>query len=164
MFRPEPLLLVIALGLALGEWKLAIVPAVLFGDWAILSLAYQITGEAYSVTLMVTVDLVAAELIMLRMTTRWEAALLLTYVVEMVAHASYAFGSHGRHSQYIYWWALNDTAWIQAALCVAWGGLEGGRRIRRCLDDRFRGYRTVLPMVAACRSQDHAEAPSRDDG
>jgi hypothetical protein len=138
---------------------------ILFSDWAVLTACYWITGEPFNVPLTLSVDLVAAEFLLIGMRTRWEAALVATYAIEMIAHASYALGSQGAWSQYLYWWTLNDVAWLQAGLCLAWGGWTGGRRlVRFFVDRRVRRQRDCISPAYSCAAASDEGGYNREVG
>jgi hypothetical protein len=105
------------------NWQLARAAAAVFANWVL--------GTAFAVMTDVTdgwwfnigIDAVAALVIFYRLSSPWQAALALTYCLQIAMHIAYAaMVADGKAGPAAYYGALTAIAWLQLLLVIGWSG------------------------------------------
>jgi hypothetical protein len=124
--------------------------AIIFADFELAKLP----GDQYMVLANICIDMVAAELTLAFCSGVICWQLMLTWAALMCAHAGYIYSKN----QMVYWYTTSAISWAQAALLLVWGGIDGGKRVRRYLDSRMRGSRFRISVGALCRDEPNRAA------
>jgi hypothetical protein len=138
-------LLIVALVSALsGRLKNAVGAAVVSTDY----LGMQWVDDQYCVFANMAFCVVLAELTFAFCSGALRGYLLLTWSALMCCYIGYA--SSGNET--IYWYSTSFLSWAQAALIMAFGGIDGGKRIRSWMDRgmRLRSDGLSLGLARRC--------------
>lgn len=99
--------------------------SVLLANWVAQFVYNEWAGTFTPWAWFTIVDLLSALVILWKPAGRWQAALGITYVAQIVFHFVYANGGLAQHD---YWQVLTNIAWLQLLLLGVWGYGSGASR------------------------------------
>lgn len=137
-----PYALGIALVVTLIAWDRALIACV-----AAIALSYfvmQAVGDQYCVKANVAADITAGEIAIGFGQGHRLKYLLPSWIFLMAAHAGFVWD----RDKFLYWYTTSFLSWAQVALLLTWGGSDGGKRIRRCVDSFLCSDCLGIPLVA----------------
>lgn len=118
-------LLIIAL--AMRDDCMARAALVLLANWCANTMLATATGDQFLWPCMILTDAISALILLWLPLTKWQAAIALTYVVEIIAHSAYGLTSEGVRATWNYYWTLFYIAWAQAGILLLWSSVDGAK-------------------------------------
>jgi len=108
---------------AFPDWRLARAAVVVFANWVIGTVFVLVSGVTDAWWFNIAIDAVAAAAILYRLSTHWQAALGLTYCLQIAMHIAYALlTAKGGAVPLPYYGALTAIAWLQLVMVGGWSG------------------------------------------
>lgn len=128
------------------DWRLARSAVTVFANWLVGTVFALSTGITDGWWFNILIDGAAAAAIFYRLAGRWQAALGITYCVQLLGHAYYGWQlGRGVALPWSYYGWLTAIAWLQLLLIGAWAadtwlrGSAGANRDRRSSSGTGRG-------------------------
>ncbi len=108
---------------AYPDTRLARGAVVVFANWVLGTVFALVTGITDGWWFNIAIDALAAGAILYRLAGTWQAALGLTYCLQIAMHIAYALlTAKGDALPLSYYGALTAIAWLQLLLVAGWSG------------------------------------------
>lgn len=120
-------LLALTLAIMLRDGPKTVTAAVLLLNWCINTGFVELSGSVSPWLMFAVVDYLSALAIYMVQASRWQGAIVATYVVQIVVHAAFGLSDRGPHPFYTYWWSLYYIAWAQLGIFYSWAAYDRWR-------------------------------------